>query len=396
VVRHGRERVLAGRRRQTQTGSAAAAEPHPLGRAGLPAGKSWTGVFALFDELHFLTETGMYRRDPAGGTFALDSRYRIEGVEPLRFMPVVADSAGRAWTSPWLGTVTCARPLGYFEANGPAAFTWHDAPARWQAGVGRFGAGLILVETEGARTVLWTKSPTSIARIELDTLPANRPAASWQPVLRRFTVGERSWPVATNTTLHLPFSNQPLTLRYAAPRYQPGGAIRYQTRLLGFREQWSAPSPSTETVFTNLTGGPFAFEVRAIDADGFASETARVFFSVAPPWHRSGPAVVLYVAALTGAVVGFVRWRLRQAERERLRLEQLVPAHRGAPPRQGRRRGRQPREERLPRQHEPRAAHAAQRRHRLRPGADEGPRAVDPQPGASCRSCRPAANTSCA
>jgi signal transduction histidine kinase/DNA-binding NarL/FixJ family response regulator len=304
--------------------SAAAAEPHPLGRAGLPAGKSWTGVFALFDELHFLTETGMYRRDPAGGTFALDSRYRIEGVEPLRFMPVVADSAGRAWTSPWLGTVTCARPLGYFEARGPAAFTWHDAPARWQAGVGRFGAGLILVETEGARTVLWTKSPTSIARIELDTLPANRPAASWQPVLRRFTVGERSWPVATNTTLHLPFSNQPLTLRYAAPRYQPGGAIRYQTRLLGFREQWSAPSPSTETVFTNLTGGPFAFEVRAIDADGFASETARVFFSVAPPWHRSGPAVVLYVAALTGAVVGFVRWRLRQAERERLRLEQLV------------------------------------------------------------------------
>ncbi|MBL9210434.1 MAG: response regulator, partial [Opitutaceae bacterium] len=183
---------------------------------------------------------------------------------------------------------------------------------------------LILVETEGGRTVLWTKSPTSIARIELDTLPSNRPAAAWQPVLRRFTVGERSWPVATHPTLDLPFSNQPITLRYAAPRYQPGGAIRYQTRLLGFREQWSAPSPSTETVFTNLTGGPFAFEVRAIDADGFASETARVFFSVAPPWHRSGPAVAFYVAALTGAVVGFVRWRLRQAERERLRLEQLV------------------------------------------------------------------------
>ncbi|MBL9211116.1 MAG: response regulator, partial [Opitutaceae bacterium] len=302
----------------------ATAEAQPLGQAGLPDGKSWTGVFPLFDELHFLTETGMYRWQPATRTFAPDTRYRIDGVTPLRFMPVVADPAGRAWASPWLGTVACARPLGYFQANGESSFAWHDAPARWQAGVGRFGAGMILVESDAGRPVLWTKSPTTIARIELDTLTANRPAAAWRPVLRRFTSGERTWPVTAGTTLNLPFSNLPITLRYAAPRYQPGGPVRYQTRLRGFREQWSAPSPSHEAVFTNLTGGPFTFEVRAIDADGFQSEPARLSFTVAPPWHRSGPAIVLYGLTLAGAVAGFVRWRLRLAARERARLEQLV------------------------------------------------------------------------
>ncbi len=302
----------------------ATAEPHPLGQAGLPEAKSWTGIFALFDELHFLTETGMYRWHPATRRFSLDDRYRIEGVNPLRFMPAVADPAGRAWTSPWLGVLACARPLGYFQASGPDSFSWHDAPARWQAGVGRFGAGLILVDTDAGRPVLWTKSPTTIARIELDTLPANRPDTAWRPVLRRFMMGERSWPVAGGAALRLPFSNQPITLRYATPRYQPGAPVRYQTRLVGFREEWSVPATSNETVFTNLTGGPFTFEVRAIDADGLVSGTARLLFSVAPPWHRSTPALAAGLVALVAGVFGFVRWRLRAGERERLRLERIV------------------------------------------------------------------------
>jgi signal transduction histidine kinase/DNA-binding response OmpR family regulator len=305
---------------------AATAEPHPLGQAGLPEGKSWTGVFPLFDDLHFITETGMYRWQPDTRKFSLDHRFQIEGVNPLRFMPVVADATDRAWTSPWSGTLACARPLGYFQAATPSSFAWHDAPARWQAGVGRFGAGFIIAETAGDRPVLWTKSTTTIARIELDTLTANRPASPWRPVLRRFVTGDQSWPVAAGTVLSLPFSNLPITLRYAAPRYQPGAPIRYQTRLLGFREEWSAPAPSNETVFTNLTGGPFVFEVRALDADGFTSEIARQSFTVAPPWHRSFAAFISYVLGGAGLVVSFVRWRLRHAERERLRLEALVAA----------------------------------------------------------------------
>ncbi|MBL9201412.1 MAG: response regulator [Opitutaceae bacterium] len=306
------------------TWTEASAEAHPLGQAGLPEGKSWTGVFPLFDELHFLTETGKYRRNPANGTFSLDQRFRIEGVTPLRFMPIVPDPAGRAWTAPWLGTIACARPLGYFEAINPQAFAWHDAPARWQAGVGRFGAGMIVIDAEAERPVMWTKSPTTIARIELDTLPAHRAGAVARPVLRHLMTGERSWPVAGATALRLPFSNLPTTLRYAAPSYRPGTPVRYQTRLLGFREEWSAPAAGNETVFTNLTGGPFTFEVRAIDADGAMSEPARLTFSVAPPWHRSLPALAAGIVALFAGVFGFVRWRLRRGERERARLERIV------------------------------------------------------------------------
>ena len=302
----------------------ATAEPHPLGAAGLPEGKSWTGVFPLFDELHFLTESGMYRWQPARRTFDLDPRFRVEGASPLRFMPAVADSDGRAWTSPWSGTVACAKPLGFFEPDGANAFAWRDAPARWQAAVGRFGAGLIIVESESARPVLWTKSPTAIARIELDTLQARRNGAGWRPHLRRFSVGEHPWPVSGGATVRLPFSNEPITLRYAAPSYQPGAPVRYQTRLRGFREAWSAPTVSPETAFTNLTGGPFVFEVRAIDADGVVSEAARLKFSVAPPWHRSPWAYAAYGAMALGAVFGFVRWRLHHADRERARLERLV------------------------------------------------------------------------
>lgn len=307
-----------------RTWSEATLEHHPLGRSGLPDGRSWTGVFPLFDQMHFLTDTGMYRWRAADRAFAPDNRYRIEGVIPLRFMPAVADAAGRAWSSPWLGTLNCARPLGYFQADPAGGFTWHDAPARWQAGVGRFGAGLLLVENGSGRPVLWTKSPTAIARIELDTLTEHRPASGWRPVIRRLTTGERSWPLHAHSTLELPFSNLPTTLRYAVPHYRPGAPVRYQTRLLGFREEWSTPAAGNETVFTNLSGGPFVFEVRAIDADGFVSEAARLTFAVAPPWHRSNTAIAFGAALLAGGVFGFIRLRLRRAESERRRLARLV------------------------------------------------------------------------
>jgi signal transduction histidine kinase/CheY-like chemotaxis protein len=302
----------------------AALEHHPLGQAGLPDGRSWTGVFPLFDRLHFLTDTGMYRREAATGIFRADDAYRIEGVTPLRFMPAVADAAGRAWSSPWLGTIACARPLGFFRRSAGGDIAWHDAPARWQAGVGRFGAGLLVLESDSGRPVLWTKSPTAIARLELDTLAANRPAPDWRPVLRRLTTGERSWPVAGGTALRLPFSNLPTTFRYSIPHYRPGSPVRYQTRLVGFRDEWSAPAAGNETVFTNLSGGPFGFEVRAIDADGFVSPATRLTFSVAPPWHRSSAAIAGAGLALAGTVFGFIRWRLHRAERERRRLARLV------------------------------------------------------------------------
>ena len=101
-----------------------------------------------------------------------------------------------------------------------------------------------------------------------------------------------------------------------------------------------------------------------------------------------------------GALDGLAAARRSQravAHRRRRRGHHRAPAPGGG--RAGARggRGREPRQERLPLAHEPRAAHAAQRHARLRPAARDRPRAIRSRPRSgrgSRRSSRPAGTCS--
>jgi signal transduction histidine kinase/CheY-like chemotaxis protein len=100
--------------------------------------------------------------------------------------------------------------------------------------------------------------------------------------------------------------------------------MRFQTRLVGYDKDWSPWSPRTEATFTHVWGGPFTFEARAQDPDGNVSAPVSFTFAVTPPWHLRKVAFAFYALGALGAVLGFVRWRLSHAERERRRLEAIV------------------------------------------------------------------------
>ena len=116
-----------------------------------------------------------------------------------------------------------------------------------------------------------------------------------------------------------------MTISWVSGLFRRSESERFQTRLVGFNDTWSAPTTRNDIAFTNLEGGPFRFEVRNIDRQGQPGPVAAFTFRVAPPWPRS-PAAYVRVFSLSrlGAVAGFVRWRLRAGERERARLERIV------------------------------------------------------------------------
>ena len=291
----------------------------PLGTAGLPATAGWTGAYAAFGEIQLLADDGTHRWDSATNTLPLDDRIALDGRHDVRTLPVVTDSRGRAWTSPWHGVAACSRPLGWFDSGR----AWHDAPPVAAAAVGFFGAGRMMVEGREPE-ILWAKGNTALVRLDLAVLHAMPAPAGWHPALRQVRAAGRSWPLAVAAAPAFPFAREPIMFRFSAPRHAPGSGVRYRTRLLGFDAAWSAPETAIEREFTNLSGGPFTFEVQAVDTAGHESPIARYPFSVTPPWHRRPLAFALYALGTLGAIVVFVRWRLGHGERERVRLEQLV------------------------------------------------------------------------
>ncbi|MBC7367776.1 MAG: response regulator, partial [Undibacterium sp.] len=178
--------------------------------------------------------------------------------------------------------------------------------------------------TPAGNEIVWARGYHNTVRLALGSRPA--PAAPWHAVVRGLTAtgAAQSLPAASAAPLRLPFSREPIAFTLAAPGWGAGGEVRFSTRLVGYSEKWSAPSASAEVSFTNLEGGPFTLEVRALDAEGRASTPAALTFSVAPPWQRTPLAYVLYVLAVAATIIAYVRWRLGRGERERARLERLV------------------------------------------------------------------------
>jgi len=104
----------------------------------------------------------------------------------------------------------------------------------------------------------------------------------------------------------------------------PSDGLRYQYRLDGADENWSAPTDRRDVNYASLSPGHYRFVVRAVTAAGSSShKTATVEFTILPPiwqrwWFRG--AGVLGVMLLVLAVHRYRVARLLALERVRMRI----------------------------------------------------------------------------
>lgn len=122
----------------------------------------------------------------------------------------------------------------------------------------------------------------------------------------------------------VPGERNEFSFEYAALSFGSERLIRYQTRLVGFNDEWSDEKTSTRVNFTNLPAYLFpktyTLEVRAVNESGVWSAASLSHnFTVTPPWWLSWGASLGYLVILgmgVFAVDRFQRKRLFKKERE--------------------------------------------------------------------------------
>ena len=291
---------------------------------GLPSAYAWTTVYATPAGVRFFTPAGNRQFLPDERRFVPDERFRINGHPPVSMYPEITTSTGDTWTTVYgQSSIVAEHPFGRFTPDSSGTPVWQGAPASVIREVGFAGVAVAHLEQTPSGEVLWARGYDNMIRLDLSRpLP---PPSRWAALVRSVGAEGRKLVGPTdNGPLEFSFAKDPITFRLAAPRYSALENILFQSRLLGFTDKWSEPSPLAEVSFTNLEGGPFTLEARAIDVEGSVSDVTRLTFRVAPPWHRTVWAYGGYTLLLAGAVTGLVRWRVRKSERERHRLEGVV------------------------------------------------------------------------
>jgi len=144
----------------------------------------------------------------------------------------------------------------------------------------------------------------------------------------------RSNPVAPNPKFRaLEFSqdssgNNELTVRYAALSFADESSVRYRTRVLGYRDDWSGDTSKNELRLMNLPafGIPrdYVFEVLASNNDGvWSSNPLRYTFTVMPAWWLRWQTITLVLLGIVGFFALFYSVRVRSIARRAQQLRVL-------------------------------------------------------------------------
>ena len=296
------------------------------------AGNLWIG----------LREGGLARY--RGGRFSMQER--DDGVPIGSVNGIYRDGAGRIWAAASPGALyridhpDADRPrlVAYGTADGlaadVAAAVTGDAAGRIYVGTSRgvdrldpatrrvthysTANGLTGGEFKSALRdrsgALWFCTTTGLSRF----VPERDEAFPPPPVLVGglriagvprpvFALGETSVEVAK-----LPTEQNNIQIDFFSIGFRTGAALRFQYRLDGADDEWSAPASQRTVNYASLAPGAYRFLVRAVDTDGVPSRApASVSFEILPPvWRRWW--FVLGAASIAAAAAG--AWsRLRRA-----------------------------------------------------------------------------------
>ncbi len=178
---------------------------------------------------------------------------------------------------------------------------------------------------------LWFGSVFGLARFDPEPERRREPPRTLVTGLRVAGVVRPVSPLgeAALPALELGPGENSMTLEFLGLGTSLGEELRYQYRLEGGEERWSAPSAERTVTFANLGPGSYRFLVRAVDAEGVASaEPAVVAFTIAAPVWRRWWFLVLAGGLAALAIYGLHRHRVaRLVEIERVRTHIATDLH---------------------------------------------------------------------
>ncbi len=124
-------------------------------------------------------------------------------------------------------------------------------------------------------------------------------------------------------TLELKYSQNSITLSFAALNYFGPQKIKYRYKLEGFDQQWQELQENIRrATYTNLDPGEYLFKVMSTDASGnWVNNQASVRVVIKPPIWRTSIAYILYVLVFGGSLL-YLRHRGIKRAREEFLIEQ--------------------------------------------------------------------------
>lgn len=109
--------------------------------------------------------------------------------------------------------------------------------------------------------------------------------------------------------LSLAYNNNYLTFKFIGITQSQPKRVKYQYKLDGIGENWSAITSRTSAPYGNLPHGSYTFRLKAMNSEGYWSNEYVYSFTIRPPWWLTWWFRTIYITAAVLALFGIYRWR---------------------------------------------------------------------------------------
>ena len=270
----------------------------------------WVQIFVIDGVARFNVSSRILHLDGATDRFAEDTEFlqshpalRNAGGRPVR------DPAGRIWFVSG-GSIHRLEPGATGAENSKIV-------------IPGFAPYELTIEDDG---VVWMLEHKRLVRFDPRTpTPPTRPLRAVVTAVH-LTASDRHLVSPGPALPDLPFSDNSLSIRFAAPANPFGPPVSFEVLMAAGDEaaqHWTSTGTVGSASFNRLKEGHYIFRVRP-RCGTTAGQEARLSFTVQPPWYRSLAAYVGYGAFALG-LAGAIAWIATYLQRrEKARLEHLV------------------------------------------------------------------------
>ncbi|GAA4416712.1 hypothetical protein GCM10023187_48400 [Nibrella viscosa] len=130
--------------------------------------------------------------------------------------------------------------------------------------------------------------------------------------------------VGETSAIELPYSDNTLSLEFAAIDYISNGRNQYQYQLEGYDKYWVAAGEKNYVRYANLPPDRYTFKVKAANKDNLWSDQLQTLvITIHSPWWRTPPFLLLMAILLGVLAYVWIRRRentIREQQAERIRL----------------------------------------------------------------------------
>ncbi|MEP6901465.1 MAG: PAS domain S-box protein [Actinomycetota bacterium] len=162
---------------------------------------------------------------------------------------------------------------------------------------------------------LWFGTPGGLSRIVPEKEQASNAPPIWLSNLRIAGENQSISELGVNeiSNLELAPAQNNLQIDFFGIDFNPNESLRYQFMLEGADTDWSAPTEQRTVNFSNLSAGNYNFMVRAVNADGVASEKPAVIsFKLLPPVYRRWWFIAGVILLVGAGVFALDRFRVKK------------------------------------------------------------------------------------